>query len=93
LPPASVAQDSALAAGSVYFPYFSIDTVFEDAETRARLEPDGIFASPLRDYLDRLLDFATVTRWGKLPITRVDALTPPARGLGLAAKTVDALAG
>ena len=93
LPPASVARDSALAAGRVYFPYFSIDTVFEDAETRARLEPDGIFASPLRDYLDRLLDFATVTRWGKLPITRVDALTPPARGVGLAAKTVDALAG
>src|ERR1700742_223233 len=59
LPPRSVAQDSALAAGSVYFPYFSIDTVFEDEATRARLEPEGILASPLSDYLDRLLDFAT----------------------------------
>ena len=74
LPPGSAAQDSALAAGRVYFPYFSIDTIFEDIQTRARLEPQGIFASPLRDYLDRLLDFATLTRWGKSPITRGEAL-------------------
>jgi thioester reductase-like protein len=74
LPPGSAGQDSAVAAGQVYFPYFSIDTVFEDGETRARLEPEGIVASPLRDYLDRLLDYATITRWGKRPITRIDAL-------------------
>jgi thioester reductase-like protein len=73
LPPRSVAQDSVLAAGSVYFPYFSIDTVFEDEATRARLEPEGILASPLSDYLERLLDFATRSRWGKRPIPRVDA--------------------
>ncbi len=74
LPPGSAGKDSALAAGRAYFPYFSIDTLFEDSETRARLEPEGIVASPLRDYLDRLLDFATLTRWGKRPMTRVDAL-------------------
>jgi thioester reductase-like protein len=74
LPPGSVAQDSVLAAGQVYFPYFSIDTVFEDEATRARLEPEGILASPLSDYLERLLDFATRSRWGKRPIARVDAL-------------------
>ncbi len=73
LPPRSVAQASALAAGSVYFPYFSIDTVVEDEATRARLEPEGILASPLSDYLDRLLDFATRSRWGKRPIPRADA--------------------
>ncbi|HET8978277.1 MAG TPA: SDR family oxidoreductase [Solirubrobacteraceae bacterium] len=73
LPPRSVAQDSALAAGSVYFPYFSMDTVFEDEETRARLEPAGILASPLSDYLERLLDFATRSGWGKRPIARFDA--------------------
>jgi thioester reductase-like protein len=71
--PRSDAQNSALAAGSVYFPYFSIDTVFDDEATRARLEPEGILASPLSDYLDRLLDFATRSRWGKRPIPRVDA--------------------
>jgi thioester reductase-like protein len=71
--PSSAAHDSALAAGSVYFPYFSIDTVFDDEATRARLEPEGILASPLSDYLERLLDYATRSRWGKRPISRVDA--------------------
>jgi thioester reductase-like protein len=75
LPPGRAGQDSVLATGQIYFPYFSIDTLFEDAETRARLEPEGIVADPLRDYLDRLLDFATVTRWGKRPITRAHALS------------------
>jgi thioester reductase-like protein len=74
LPAHSVAQGSALEAGQAYFPYFSIDTVFEDEATRARLEPEGILASPLSDYLERLLDFATRSRWGKRPIARVDAV-------------------
>jgi thioester reductase-like protein len=80
LPPAefaartcTAAETSALDASRAYFPYFSIDTVFEDAATRARLEPEGILASPLSDYLERLLDFATRSRWGKRPIARVDA--------------------
>ena len=71
------AEQSAIEAGAQYFPYFSIGTVFEDSETRARLEPDGITTVPLRDYLDRLLDFATRSRWGKRPITRVDAFARP----------------
>ncbi|MFZ0042039.1 MAG: SDR family oxidoreductase [Solirubrobacteraceae bacterium] len=73
LPSGSVAQDSALAAGSVYFPYFSIDARFAAESTQARLEAQGIRLTPLADYLDRLLDFATRSRWGKLPIARVDA--------------------
>jgi thioester reductase-like protein len=59
---------------SVYFPYFCVQTQFDDAATRARLSPMGISVSPLRDYLERLLDFATLSRWGKRPIARVDAL-------------------
>ncbi|MBV9836849.1 MAG: hypothetical protein JO156_01930, partial [Solirubrobacterales bacterium] len=58
---------------SAYFPYFSIGAVFDQSATRARLEPAGIHASPLGDYLERLLDFATRSRWGKRPIARVDA--------------------
>lgn len=68
------AQRSAIEAGSIYFPYFSIGTVFDDTVTRARLEPAGIRCSPLRDYLERLLDFATRSRWGKRPIARGEAL-------------------
>ncbi|HEY3729426.1 MAG TPA: SDR family oxidoreductase [Solirubrobacteraceae bacterium] len=71
--PRGPAEESALDASRAYFPYFSIRTVFEQSATRARLEPEGIRVSPLGDYLERLLDFATRSRWGKRPITRVDA--------------------
>jgi thioester reductase-like protein len=63
---------SVLEEGSVYFPYFSVAATFDDSFTRARLEPAGIKASPLRDYLGRLLDFATRARWGKRPIARAE---------------------
>jgi nucleoside-diphosphate-sugar epimerase len=68
------AEASALDAGKEYFPYFSIGTVFDQAVTSARLEPLGIRTSPLGDYMGRLLDFATRSRWGKRPISRVDAV-------------------
>jgi len=72
-PACGAAERSALQAGQAYFPYFSLGTVFNSDRTRARLEPLGISASPLGDYLERLLDFATRSRWGKRPISRVDA--------------------
>jgi long-chain acyl-CoA synthetase len=67
------AERKALEAGSEYFPYFCMEGSFDDREARKRLEPEGITSAPLRDYVDRLLDFATRARWGKRPITRVDA--------------------
>ena len=70
----SSTERQAIEGSRAYFPYFSIGTVFEDAATRARLEPAGIQVSPLGEYLDRLLDFATRSRWGKRPIALVDAL-------------------
>jgi thioester reductase-like protein len=80
LPPAEFAsleqgsaQGSALEGSRAYFPYFAIGAVFDEAATRARLEPAGIHVSPLREYLDRLLDFATRSRWGKRPIARAQA--------------------
>ena len=71
---AATARSAALEGSSVYFPYFAITAVFDDAATRARLEPAGIRSSPLGDYLERLLDFATRSRWGKRPIGRAEAL-------------------
>jgi thioester reductase-like protein len=65
-----------IEGGRAYFPYFSIRAVFDDAATRARLEPAGIRVTPLGDYIERLLDFATRSRWGKRPIARVEALAP-----------------
>jgi long-chain acyl-CoA synthetase len=67
------AERKALEAGSEYFPYFCMEGTFDDRETRKRLEPDGITTVPLREYVDKLLDFATRARWGKRPISRVDA--------------------
>jgi thioester reductase-like protein len=81
LPPAEFAElvsDSvgspALESGAAYFPYFSVSTFFDNSATRALLEPAGISAPPLREYLGRLLDFATRSRWGKRPIARAQAL-------------------
>jgi thioester reductase-like protein len=82
IPPAEFVADSsnlsavAVEASRIYFPYFSISTVFDNARTRARLAQAGIHSTPLREYLDRLLDFATRSRWGKRPIGRADALAP-----------------
>ncbi|MHB8660128.1 MAG: SDR family oxidoreductase [Solirubrobacteraceae bacterium] len=71
---AALSDTSPLEGSLAYFPYFSIGTRFDDAATRALLEPAGISVSPLRDYLDQLLDFATRSRWGKRPIGRAEAL-------------------
>ena len=67
-------ERAALEAGAPYFAYFAIGTVFDQTAARARLEPRGIRSSPLNDYLERLLDFATRSRWGKRPIARAEAL-------------------
>jgi thioester reductase-like protein len=83
LPPAEFAsclesltgvQRAALGESAIYFPYFACGTEFDNSFARARLEPEGISASPLASYLERLLDFATLTRWGKRPVSRVEAL-------------------
>jgi thioester reductase-like protein len=67
-------QRSALGQSAAYFPYFAVDTEFDNAAARAELEPAGISVSPLASYLERLLDFATRSRWGKRPIGRAEAL-------------------
>lgn len=59
------ATRAVLEHSAVYFPYFSVETRFDDAVTRAALEPHGIAPSALREYLPALLDFAVQTRWGK----------------------------
>jgi thioester reductase-like protein len=63
-----------LEEGAMYFPYFSGTTTFDDAAARAKLAPAGINVAPLREYMSRLLDYASWSRWGKHPIARVDAV-------------------
>jgi thioester reductase-like protein len=57
----------ALQRSEVYFPYFDMDVHFDDARTRARLEPAGIRAAPLESYFNRIVDFAVETDWGRGP--------------------------
>jgi thioester reductase-like protein len=63
-----------IEGSSAYFPYFAVRARFDNARALARLREAGISVTPLREYLDRLLDFATRSRWGKAPIARVEAL-------------------
>jgi thioester reductase-like protein len=71
---ADVARGAALEAGRIFFPYFSVGAQFCDEATRGRLAGSGIQVSPLSDYLEQLLEFATRARWGKRPIARAEAL-------------------
>jgi long-chain acyl-CoA synthetase len=79
---AGCASPLALEGGRAYFPYFTVSTLFDDTQARSVLEPAGISVSPLRDYLGRLLDFATRSRWGKRPIARSEAMAPHPGGYG-----------
>ena len=58
---------------AVYFPYFDMDMVFDDAHARELFGPAGISCPHLTDYFPRLIDYAQSTRWGKTPLTREEA--------------------
>jgi len=62
-----------LASNEVYFPYFEMRVRYDDARARAILEPQGITATPLRSYFDRLMDYAQAARWGRREVARTRA--------------------
>jgi long-chain acyl-CoA synthetase len=62
-----------LDRSAIYFPYFSMRVRFDDARARSLLEPLGIAPPPLREYFDRLVDFAEAARWGRRPLGRAGA--------------------
>jgi thioester reductase-like protein len=57
----------------VYFPYFAMRLRFDDARSRALLEPMGIEPARLDDYFGRIIEFARAARWGKRPLDRAAA--------------------
>ncbi len=75
VPPGSTGTGSAHAddQAAVYFPYFDMDMVFDDAHARELFGPAGIRCPHLTDYFPRLIDYAQTTRWGKTPLTREEA--------------------
>jgi long-chain acyl-CoA synthetase len=60
----------ALRRSEQFFPYFEIDTHYDDRLAREALAPYGIKAPPLRTYFKRLMDYARAADWGRRPIPR-----------------------
>jgi hypothetical protein len=63
-----------LEQSAVFFPYFAVETWFDDAPTRAALAPHRIAAAALEDYFPRLVDFAVAARWGRAVPPRPEVL-------------------
>ena len=55
------------------FPYFAMKVRFDNRRTRPRLRRAGLEVPPVDGYLDRLLDFAVESRWGREPLSRAEA--------------------
>ena len=69
----------ALARTEAYFPYFAVDTWFDDARARDALRPAGVRPAPLAGYFDRIVDFALRADWGREAVTRHRALREAGR--------------
>jgi long-chain acyl-CoA synthetase len=68
-----------LERSELFFPYFDARVRFDDRRARAVLHDTGIATSPLRDYFERLVQFALAADWGKRPIPRFGVVVPPHR--------------
>jgi nucleoside-diphosphate-sugar epimerase len=62
-----------LAHLDAYLPYMDVRARFDARRARAHLVPRGIEVPRLEGYLHGLLDYATATRWGRSPVSRMDA--------------------
>ena len=63
--------------GAVYFPYFEMHMMFDDARARAVLGTAGIRAPRVADYFPTLMRYAELARWGKRDVVREDAAAVP----------------
>jgi thioester reductase-like protein len=63
----------ALRRSELFFPYFAIRTLYDDRRARVALRGTGIRLTPMREYFDRLLQFALAADWGRRQIGRAAA--------------------
>ena len=75
---ATEARRRALNHSEAFFPYFAIDTHYDDALAREALSVQGIEAPPLGSYFSTLMDFALQADWGRRPVRRVHRPVVPA---------------
>jgi long-chain acyl-CoA synthetase len=75
----------ALRRSEMFFPYFAMQTLYDDRRSRVALRGTGIRLTPLREYFDRLMQFAIAADWGRRQIGRAVAVrigtAPSARTL------------
>lgn len=72
----------ALQRSEVFFPYFAARVRYDDRRARAALHGTGIEPSPLRDYFEKLVEFALAAQWGKRETPRCGAVAPLWRAAG-----------
>jgi long-chain acyl-CoA synthetase len=82
VPPGTAGTGSAHAddQGAVYFPYFDMEVVFDDARARGLLGSAGIRCPRLPDYFGLLMQYARRVRWGKTGLSREEAQEAAAAG-------------
>lgn len=51
--------------GRVYVPYFSFRATFDTSQVRAVLEQTALRPPRVRDYFQKLIDYAIASKWGK----------------------------
>ncbi len=59
-----------LSSSEVFFPYFAARARYDNRRARVALGTAGISPAPLRDYFDRLVEFALAADWGRREIPR-----------------------
>jgi thioester reductase-like protein len=64
-------RQKALRASEVFFPYFAMRVRYDTTNAQR----SGITAPRLRDYFERLMDFAEAAKWGKAQRDRLTATT------------------
>lgn len=67
-------QRRMLRRSEIFFPYFATKVAYDNRRCKAMLCGSGIAPSGLPSYFDRLVEFALAARWGRLPISRAEAV-------------------
>lgn len=78
----------ALRGSEVFFPYFAMRVRYDTSNARTGLAGTGVEAPPLREYFDRLMDYAVAADWGRAarePSSLGAAEAVPARPASVAA--------
>jgi thioester reductase-like protein len=68
----------ALSRSEIFFPYFEMAVTYDDRRSRVALRGTGIAPPPLRQYFERLLEFALAAEWGRRSMPRAGLPRPDA---------------